>query len=132
MENLKASELMLGNYYDHNGEYKQVTPNTIMEVWEAERSWCKPIPLTEDILFKCPKIKKNIGYYLVFGRYNGRHNDKTLELAINNDTNELQYYVYVRGLLDNEFVQLRHDLKYLHEFQNLVHIITNEELTIKL
>lgn len=55
MENkLTAQQLRIGNYYNHNGEIRQVTPNTILEVWEAEREWCKPIPLTEEWLLKLP------------------------------------------------------------------------------
>ena len=49
---MKANELRIGNYYDHNGEVKQVTPNTIVEVCEAEREWCRAIPLNENWLKK--------------------------------------------------------------------------------
>ena len=122
---MKANELRLGNLYDNNGNYFVVTPNTIESVFESERVWCKPINLTDEILFNCG-FSKNVGHYIVFGRYK----DKTLEVAYNNDTNETQYYVYVRGLLDNEFVQLRHDLKYLHELQNLYFAITGNELSV--
>jgi hypothetical protein len=122
---MKANELRIGNLYDNNGNYFVVTPSTIESVFENERVWCKPIPLTEEMLFNCG-FSKNVGHYIVFGRYK----DKTLEVAYNNDTNETQYYVYVRGLLDNEFVQLRHDLKYLHELQNLYFAITGNELSV--
>jgi hypothetical protein len=44
-------------FRSHNGIPKQATPNTIEEVWESERSWCKPIKLTEKILLKCAMLK---------------------------------------------------------------------------
>lgn len=68
---MKAQELRLGNLYDNNGNYFVVTPNTIESVFESERVWCKPIPLTEDILLKCGFVedgdyfKKGVRYVLL-------------------------------------------------------------------
>ena len=108
---MKASELRIGNWFDHHGEYKQVTPNTILEVWEAERIWVKPILLTEDILLKCEFIcnirfeQKN--YYL-----------PRLSIYFNND--KFQHDGYDR------------EIKYLHQLQNLYFALTGEELNIEL
>ena len=125
---MKISELRLGNYVmDIDNNILPVTTDTFYWISECVRTEddYKQIQLTEEMLFKCG-FSKNVGHYIIFGRYK----DKTLELVYNNDTNEIQYYVYVRGLLDNEFVQLRHDLKYLHELQNLYFAITGNELSV--
>jgi len=110
MENLKARDIRVGNYYDHNGEYKQVTPNTIMEVWEAERSWCKPIPLTEDILLKCGFEKDGTTY----------HNQIAIYHIYDNFTYNVNYFEH-----DNLI-----EIIYLHQLQNLYFALTNIELEI--
>mgnify|MGYP000867551899 CR=1 FL=1 len=30
---MEARELRIGNYYDHNGQIKQITPNDILELF---------------------------------------------------------------------------------------------------
>lgn len=120
---MENRSLRIGNYVINNSR----NSFKIEDGEDIDNSeYFNPIDLTEDILFNCG-FSKNVGYYIMFGRYK----DKTLELAYNNDTSETQYYVYVRGLLDNEFVQLRHDLKYLHELQNLYFAIIGNELSVK-
>ena len=113
MENLKVGDIRLGNYYDHNGEYKQVTPNTILEVWEAERSWCKPIPLTEDILLKC-------GFEL----------DEYLYLKIS-EYLSIIWIGYLSLEVNGNIISIG-DSPFLHQLQNLYFALTNTELTIKL
>jgi len=49
---MKASELRIGNFYDNDGFVNEVNPNTIEQAWIAERSWIKPLPLTEAWLWK--------------------------------------------------------------------------------
>lgn len=60
---IQANELRIGNWYDHNGEYRQASPSTIEEIWHNERPWCKPIPITEEILLKCGFNEGQTGYY---------------------------------------------------------------------
>jgi hypothetical protein len=118
MENkLTASELRIGNYYNHNGKIRQVTPNTILEVWEAEREWCKAIPLTEEWLLKLGFTKKEnkqywykennmLRFVLLYG---------SLHCSIGDDENGMLYKI----------------ISFIHELQNLYFALTNEELTIK-
>ena len=109
---IQANELRVGNYYDHNGEYRKVTPSTIEEVWNAERTWCKPIPITEDILLKCGFEKfttKDIYPTYVNKLFNW--NDGILFLVGYNFINHI---------------------KYLHDLQNLYFALTKTELTINL
>lgn len=118
MENkLTAQQLRIGNYYNHNGEIRQVTPNTILEVWEAEREWCKPIPLTEEWLLKFGFEKKENKQYwykddsmLRFALL-----DSCLHCSIGDDEN---------GILYNKLYSV-------HQFQNLFYAVNNTELTIK-
>jgi|OM-RGC.v1.029595184 hypothetical protein len=105
-------ELRIGNLYDNNGNYFVVTPNTIESLFERERVWCKPIPLTEEILLKCGFEKFNtIGgcfYYI-----NGLRID----------------YILCK------FVLLGYDrcnLNYLHELQNIYSCLCGDELKINL
>lgn len=111
---IKASELRIGNYYNHNGEIRQVTPNTILEVWESEREWCKPIPLTEEWLLKFGfEIQgKRISKDWFFLWYD---NDKIV-FALAEMKEAVGAYLII---------------KYVHQLQNLYFVLTNEELTWK-
>ena len=111
---MKANELRIGNWYDHNGIPKQATPNTIEEVWESERSWCKPIPLTEEWLLKFgfEKEKENYSWY-----FKGK--------VIINVFNDVAYKLNTGGCTRYE------PFKHVHQLQNLYFALTGEELTIK-
>jgi hypothetical protein len=108
METIKASELRIGNYYNHNGQIKTVTPNTILEVWEAERTWCKPIPLTEEILLKNLGFKKSSWGWIK----NGVNIQKGFTLAFSSNKDSIE-------------------IKYLHQLQNLYFALTGQELEFK-
>jgi len=111
---MKASELRIGNWYKYNGIFKQATPNTIEKVWGAERTWCKPIPLTEEWLLKlgAKKLSDNffeIGY---------------LKFKIHSHQYGIDFHFGNGG---------GHYIKphYVHSLQNLYFALTGEELTIK-
>ena len=103
---MKANELRIGNFYDNNGFVSVVSPNTIEEVWNAERSWVKPIPLTEEWLLKFGFVIHEDGYITC---PNGR-----------------QWILH----LDNEFEfeALNIIVIYVHQLQNLYFALTGEEL----
>jgi outer membrane protein assembly factor BamD (BamD/ComL family) len=107
---IKANELRIGNWYDHNGRYEQVTPNTILEVWESERTWVKPIPLTTEILEKCG-----------FEQQNGVMAWEKEDVVIAFSTLGNFFRLYPRT----------NRIKYLHQLQNLYFALTGEELTFK-
>ena len=108
---MKANEIRLGNYYDHNGEYRQVTPSVIEEVWNAERTWCKPIPLTEEWLIKMGFNRSGLYYHL-------------------NDV-----YIHTMGIFEPYFYYQYNGkeciIESLHQLQNLFYCLCGEELTIK-
>jgi hypothetical protein len=118
---LKANELRLGNYYDHNGQHKQVTVSVIEEVWNAERTWCKPIPLTEEWLIKMGFEKDN-SYYLSPNRYSVEGFVDILCFDLENLSFIVDMSIYSGWTVDCKFV---------HTLQNLYYALCGEELTIK-
>jgi hypothetical protein len=110
---MKANELRIGNWYDHNGVPKQVTPSTIEEVWNAERSWCKPIPLTEEWLVKFRFVKEIDDLYL----------DLSSSFLIWFNDDEFLHY-------KSNQLETICSIKYVHQLQNLYFALTGEELTI--
>lgn len=112
---MKAQELRIGNFYDHNGFVNEATPNTIEEVWIAERSWVKPIPLTEEWLLK-------------FGFLKDLEND----IFLNINAYAFLYWQNNRvELLDNDNNFMISHCDYVHQLQNLYFALTGEELTFK-
>jgi hypothetical protein len=112
---MKASELRIGNWYDHNGILKQATPNTIEEVWESERSWCKPIPLTEEWLLK-------FGFELVDGIY-VKYFDGNDFIGIDSDDFSVGTYAFGRIAHAPQPTFMN-----VHQLQNLYFALTGEEL----
>lgn len=114
---IQVNELRIGNYYDHNGEYKQATPNTILEVWEAERTWCKPIEITEEWI-------KNFGFE--FDIFYQRLSNGKICIDWYDKICSLSWCKAHRDDI------LRYEYpKYVHQLQNLYKALTGEELTIK-
>jgi hypothetical protein len=107
---MKANELRIGNYYDHNGSVNKVTPNTIEEVWIAERTWVKPIPLTKEwlIKFKFEEIEKDCRTFFKKEKF---------KVELSNGGN-----VYYNR---HKFISS------VHQLQNLYFALIGEELTFK-
>ncbi len=104
---MKASDLRVGNWVSKHGEYYQITSATIVSLERGE-SDAEPIPLTEEWLLKFG-FKRHPNYsYWFCGR---------IILVIDNG---------VYFLCD---VDMRIDIKYVHQLQNLYHALTGEELT---
>jgi hypothetical protein len=114
---MKANELRVGNLYDNNGNYFVVTPSTIESVFESERVWCKPIPLTEEILLKCGFISDGNNFELDW-------------LLIHTHLPTGEYHFLLNEYKSGKLKVTK--LSYLHQLQNLYHALTNEELEINL
>jgi len=110
---MKSTELRIGNYYDDNGEVRIVNPNTIEEVWTAERSWCKPIPLNEEWLLKLGAVFS----------FNEHFNFYTLNKIIIIEASKGSFFFKCGDIIV--------EIKYVHTLQNFVFSLTNEELTLK-
>lgn len=132
---MKANELRIGNWYDHNGIPMQVTPNTIEEVWTAERIWCKPIPLTEEWMLKFGFVEKNIGKKLPQSLYelkylSNEHNPiitSWVSILINVETWSC---VICDEYPDEIGANTKIKIKHVHQLQNLYFALTGEELTV--
>ena len=112
---MKANEIRIGNLYDHFGEIKKVTPNTILEVWESKREWCKPITITEEWLLRARFIKS-----FAVTNFAIQTEDGVLDLV----PSEIDgYHVY----FDDNWICT---IQYVHQLQNLYFALTNQELTI--
>jgi hypothetical protein len=109
---MESRELRIGNYYDNNGQVMQVTPNTIEEVWIAERNWCKPIPLTEECLMKFGFEKSDEWYFL--DRY-----------CASFDT-DYPLWFGQQGCCQYDAIKV--GIKYVHQLQNLYFALTQKEL----
>lgn len=102
---MEATELRIGNFYDHHGTPKKVTHSIIEDVWEAKRTWCKPIPLNNEWMLKLGfAIDDDCGWVI---------EDFEIDLS----------YRFVNSLPSV-------NLEYVHQLQNLYHAITGKELTI--
>lgn len=120
---MKANELRIGNYCLVSSLVTKVSPSIITDVWECERPWLEPIPLTDEWLNKFGFI--NGGYDFIFWHLND------FELAGNdflNQGEETPEYAYNWYLDDNKHNQIL--INYVHQLQNLYFALTNEELTI--
>jgi hypothetical protein len=117
---MKASELRIGNYYNQNGAIGQVTPNTIEEAWTSERSWIKPIPLTEEWLLR-------FGFKLV-SSYNKEKMVFLLQFGLSKDnfTFESNYGELIYFRYNGNYISVKN----VHNLQNLYFALTGEELII--
>jgi hypothetical protein len=115
---IQANELRTGNYYDNNGIVSVVSPNTIEDVWIAERSWVKPIPLTEEWLLRLGFEKWNDCCYC---------NGKLVVEGLFKNFNES---ISLLRCGNDDYVELT-NINYVHSLQNLYFALTCEELTLK-
>lgn len=112
---MKAEELRIGNLYDNNGNYFVVTPSTIESVFESERVWCKPIPLTEEWLLN-----------FEFKQY------ETVGIKTHNYIKgNFKFNSAVLWIAEYEGIHIENKILYVHQLQNLYFVLTGEELQLK-
>lgn len=126
---MKAQELRIGNWYDHNGEYKQASANTILDVWESDRIWCKPIELTPEILLACGFKNDYLEHYSLWVGKPYEAGTKVFSIDLSKHT--LQFTIGTGGENVN-YVFLPTPIKYLHQLQNLYWCLCGKELEIDL
>ncbi len=115
---MKANELRIGNLYDQFGNITEVNWCTIKDLEKApkEQLWCKPIPLTEELLLKFGfekdgnKIYRNGRFFIenLFG------NRMTFRITINNAESAHA-----------------NSIEFVHQLQNLYFALCGEELEMK-
>lgn len=113
---MEVRELRIGNYYAHNSQIRQVSPSTIEEVFDAQRVWCKPIPLSREWLLK-------FGFCIV--DFNG-----TIKATLPNFRYNIQTVVDYNGFFFCDEENVLTNLLYVHELQNLIFALSKKELTI--
>jgi len=117
---MNANELRVGNWYSQFGNLHQVTWDTIKALGDAPETqlWCKPIPLSPEILEKCGFYKFNNAWKLVSDKNKG-------------------YTTWIFTIWDNDgeysynSAEFNPVLTSLHQLQNLYFSLCGEELTYK-
>jgi len=125
---MKSNELRLGNIVKSGERYLIVSPHEIIAMYQCEianvKSDYEPVLLTPEILEKCGfvvdgpnhvRIPKINGFDIYF--YLGDKDVYLLQLS--NTKNEFYMGVDI-------------EIKYLHHLQNVIHALTQTELTIQL
>jgi hypothetical protein len=130
---MKANEIRLGNYYNDNGEIKKISPNDIVELWEADRTWIKPIPLTEEWLLKFGFITMDAE--VDFMEYAKEFEEDSFRFSLYNDgglneANDYPFYITTTGQMKGWETEYKTEIKYVHQLQNLYFALTNEELIL--
>lgn len=121
---IRPNELRIGNYvYNSKKEITRIT--TLSEYTGVHNiSTLKPIELNKEILLKCPQF--------VFDDMEDTNDDNTWfnfrhrSIVFSSDKSCNFNSVFVR--INKETIEI----KYLHDLQNKVKELTNEELTINL
>jgi hypothetical protein len=108
---MKVQDLRIGNYV-YNSQKEVIKIHNIISGYEIET--LKPIPLTEDWLFKFENVKrlKNSEALEVFERFN---------FIFLKEYNF--YYVLTKS---GDYLT---KIEFIHEYQNFIYTLTGEELT---
>ena len=125
---MNAQELRIGNYVYYNDKIISIAPNAILEFYyigethsqsKVDRRDYKPIQLSEEILLKC-----------------GFRKDKSLKKSYTKDKIRIENFseniFSVRKQIDIESSLWLNDVNYLHQLQNIMYSIENQELEINL
>lgn len=123
---LKANELRIGNYLNGKQGHVIITEireNNIVKIHDNTSIFyvgtcLKPIPLTEEWLFKFGFIEKIDAYF---------YNDYCIEDIHNRVTWVINEFDHIT----DEFTAIGCGINYVHQLQNLYFALTNEELTLK-
>jgi hypothetical protein len=115
---MNANEFRIGNWYSQFGNLHQVTWDTIKALGDAPETqlWCKPIPLSPEILEKFgfgKDISSQYGGYLIKVK-------EGESIRIVNDES-IGWHWPMNGYN-------RPITNYIHQLQNLIFALTGEEL----
>ena len=130
MNNMKATELRIGNYIKLMFNYEdyetiQVTSDELVDVDKKQADY-EPFPLTEEWLYKFgfENIDKSDNDYIT---YTDPNHDYYLQIDVRKKDGKY-------AILDNSFDDLRDfsmvDISYVHQLQNLYFALTGEELIL--
>jgi len=117
---MNANEFRIGNWYSQFGNLHQVTWDTIKALGDAPETqlWCKPIPLSPEILEKCGFENQRYEEWEAFAY-------KDTAICASWDGVE---WVFKYGYDSDLSIA---SCEFLHQLQNLIYALTGEELTYK-
>ena len=114
---MNAKNFRVGNYYLENGVVEKITPSVIEQIFESEeRKWFEPIKTSKENLLKLGfvKFKSNIYWF-------SKHIKNGMKLNVS----EIGY-VEIEDI-DRTVVELSQICEYIHQVQNLYHILSGGE-----
>ena len=130
---IKANELRIGNWYNQFGNYEQVSVETLKTLSQSGENqlFCKPIPLTEEILLKCGfRCIDKLNKHYSINDPNGYKDSHTISIIPTlNDKLYIAFSDILNGYKD--YIPTT-KIKYLHQLQNLYWCLCGEELEINL
>ena len=125
---LKCTDLRIGNYaLFHNVRYKIVEierDRVVIEYHNGETDYCyiyyiEPIELTEELLV-------NIGFEGEM--YEFCLHTKDANIIVNLIENRVEISYFGNGYPE---LLIKYNVKYLHQLQNALYLLTNEELEVE-
>lgn len=118
---MKASELRIGNWISNNGKPFQVYAETFCDI-ESTHLNPDPIPLTEEWLLKAGFTETRTKGY---SQNHFENSYFMIERAFIGDR-----WNFRKRISESESISIRY-ITHLHELQNLIFVMSGEELTIK-
>ena len=117
---MKANELRIGNLVLNDDSIEEVTLQHL-DLLVHDNTYFKPIPLTEEWLLKfgfenLGEIKEVSNRYVLFNVIDGTSNFELYEYGNEYD-----------ACIDDNSIYI-HELKYVHQLQNLYFALTGKEL----
>lgn len=138
---MEAKELRIGNCILKNGSNYIVDTLFFVDVYDGTAMGfdLQPIPLTEEILLKCPNHKRVNGKNILNTIYFEIGRNRVISIGNIGTGNEAIWLCEIDPNIENRITDLVciHNFDYdgkimLHKFQNIFHSLTNEELTVNL
>lgn len=126
MEQIKANELRIGNYFYWEAEGKKYIMQVDTEDFSGVENFknYQPIPLDESILLSCGFEKDDTGVDMFDQDYHEWYQKEYPIIGVLCQSSDKSY------LFDENTDMLR--IKYLHQLQNLYFALTQTELEINL
>ena len=112
---MKPEELRIGNYIEYMGKVVRVNSNIIREV-ELNNATALPIEITSEILNDLGFKKERVGHNTIYSFNNIKFEEEIFN-----------YKIILWFNFDNDYTEIR----YVHQLQNLIYILTEKELTLK-
>ena len=116
---IRVEELQINRYFEFCGMYVRAIDFKGLMTLNNELKDLKPIELSEKILLKCgfsEGVLENDKYKISISYYDGWHFN----------------YLEKEGFGSSEVYLYPASVSYLHQLQNLIHALTNEEITVNL